>query len=42
MIEKLLEEARWKSEGQNGAATQPGTASGTLREWFKKYGISRS
>ena len=39
---KALAEARWKIEGQNGAASQLGMAPSTLRERIKKYGLSRS
>lgn len=42
MIESALQDAQWKIEGQNGAATRLGMAPSTLRERIKKYGISRS
>ena len=42
MIEKALEEAGWKIEGQYGAATRLGMAPSTLRERIKKYRLRRS
>ncbi len=42
MIEKALDDTRWRIEGRNGAAIRLGMAPSTLRERIKKYGINRS